>query len=37
MDAFLPTYPQKKFHAECSREKKISCEHIPQEKKISVN
>ena len=23
----------RKFHAECSRGKKISCKHIPQEKK----
>ena len=36
MDAFLTTYPLKKFHAECSRENKISCKHIPQEKKKSV-
>ena len=33
MDAFLQTYPPKKIHAECSRQQKISCKHIPQEKK----
>ena len=34
---FYQPIHQKKFHAECSRQKKISCKHIPQEKKISVN
>ena len=33
MDAFLPTYPRKKISCGMFEGKKISCKHIPQEKK----
>ena len=32
MDAFLPTYPHKKIHAECSREKKYPASTYPKKK-----
>jgi len=33
MDAFLPTYPPKKNSYRMFEREKISCKHIPQEKK----